>query len=149
MPTPEEIKQDAYAKRLSKHLPPKFDSHALPGTYTRNYHEPNSVPFWRRFGYTCLAAALIVYGCAGFVSNRLWLPGRFTHGATFYGLPAWIAAFALLSGAAGLLSAVLDHYDRRNNESKYVKFQWWSRRLMLAGLVAAPALSTLALFGLL
>lgn len=47
----------------------------------------------------------------------------------FHGIPCWIMYFALLAAALNLLSVVVDHYDKRNNETNYKRFAIWTRKI--------------------
>lgn len=136
-----------WSRRLSKFLPPGFDPLALPGTYSRDYYVPNKVPLLQRIAYACLAVALVGYGAIGVLVDALWIPGRRTSGLVLAGIPAWLAFASLCVGAIGLLSVVIDHYDRRNNERHYLLFQKASRVSSLAVLVAAGAWHIWQLFG--
>ncbi len=40
-----------------------------------------------------------------------------------YDTPLWLLVASLLAGAAVLLSVVIDHYDRRDNERWYQHFK--------------------------
>jgi hypothetical protein len=124
-------------RRLSRHLPPGFDPYAQPGTYTREYYVPNVVSLMQRVAYACLAVALVLYGAVGVLTDALWIPGRRTSGVVLAGIPAWLAMASLCIGALGLLSVVVDHYDRRNNEQKYRRFQDASCVLSVGCLVVA------------
>lgn len=128
-----------WIQRLSKYKPPGFDPLAQPGTYSREYYIPNKVPILQRIAYACLAVALVGYGTIGLLVGALWIPGRRTSGLVLAGIPAWLAFASLCAGAIGLFSVVIDHYDRRNNERHYLRFQKASRVLSLAMLVAAGA----------
>lgn len=118
-------------------LPPGFDPYAEPGTFSRENHTPNVVPLMQRVAYACLGVALICYGAIGVLTDALWIPGRRTAGVVLSGYPTWLAMASLCAGAFGLLSVVLDHFDRRNNQHHYRRFQSVSRWLCLWCLVAA------------
>jgi hypothetical protein len=135
------------SRRLSKYMPPDFDPLAQPGTYSRDYYLPNSVPLLQRIAYACLAVALLGYGAIGVLVDALWIPGRRTTGLVLAGIPAWLALASLCVGAIGLFSVVIDHYDRRNNERHYRRLQSASRVLSLAILVVAGAWHIWPLFG--
>jgi hypothetical protein len=84
---------------------------------------PNSIPLKERVRRTLLAFVLILYGAIGVWIDDLYIPGKRSKGAHLHGPAAWIAYLAMLCGAAVLLSVVLDHYDRRDNEHKYETFR--------------------------
>ena len=50
-------------------------------------------------------------------------PPKSKIGVVLYGIPLWMLVASLLTGAAVLLSVVIDHYDRRNNEDWYEHFK--------------------------
>lgn len=126
-----------WVRRMSKHLPPGFDPLAQPGTYTHEYYEPNVVPWTTRVAYALLAITFLAYGWVGLLVGEIWIPGRRTSGITLTGTSVWIAVAAIAVGSAGLLSVILDHYDRRNNEQRYKRLQQVSRVLSLCLLVVA------------
>jgi uncharacterized membrane protein len=128
---------EAYQRRLSRSLPMGYDPYAPPGLYTRDYYVANQVPVTQRLAYGALSLALVGYGAVGVLVDALWIPGRRTSGVVFSGIPAWLACSALCVGALGLLSVVVDHYDRRNNEHRYRDFQRMSRWLSSILLIAA------------
>jgi hypothetical protein len=68
---------------------------------------------------------LLAYGASGFIHNKLSVSISKGGGnrATFFGAPAWLLASAVVIGAILLLSVVIDHYDRRNNEHWYRAFR--------------------------
>lgn len=136
MPWKEHQDREKRLKR-SRGLPAGFDPHAQPGTFTRENHVPNSVPLMQRIAYAGLAFALICYGAVGVLVDALWIPGRRTLGVVLFGGSTWLAMASLFAGAFGLLSVVVDHYDRRNNQHQYRRIQSASRWLCLWCLLAA------------
>lgn len=103
-------------------------------------YKPNAVPRRERVANAFLAVVLLAYGVAGLFTAHVDLSGRRIRIAVFKGGPAWLMAAALLVCAAVLLSAVVDHYDTRNNERCYRAFRrggavlgWW---LVAAALVS-------------
>ncbi len=99
-------------------------------------HTPNHIPASERLVYVILSLFLLVYGGCGVWSDHLDIPskgGRVT--LTLHGVPAWIMYGACICGCLVMLSVVIDHYDKRNNETKYKQFADVFRMLGL-GLVA-------------
>jgi hypothetical protein len=86
-------------------------------------HQPNSFPLKERVENMMLSIALVVYGGVGIWMDDLYLPAKRSKGIHMHGVSAWIMYAAMLCGAAVMLSVVIDHYDRRNNEHRYVAFQ--------------------------
>ena len=123
--------------RVTNHFPPGYDHMKPPGTYSRQHHFANNVPLLQRLVYTALAVTLISYGAIGILVDALPVFGRRTV-TILSGTPAWLAFGALCAGAAGLISVVIDHYDRRNNVKRYQAFQQMSLTLMFVLYIAAP-----------
>jgi hypothetical protein len=101
-------------------------------------YKPNVVSRVDRLFSLGLAVALLAYGSLGLVTARLSLNGRRVRIGVLEGGPAWLMAAALLVGAAVLLSLVVDHYDKRNNERYYQAFRWGAK--WLGWCLAASAL---------
>lgn len=86
---------------------------------------------------------LLGYGAWGLMTDGIYLPGargRRPHGMHLHGLSAWVMFGAFLCLAAVMLSAVVDHYDERDNEASYKTFTSWSTALMLALFALAVAM---------
>lgn len=95
--------------------------------------KPNSVPLGERIFSLLLALALVVIGVAGVVQGQLKVaPPKSRIGLVLYDSPLWLLVASLITGAAVLLSVVIDHYDRRNNEDWYQHFK---RGAILFGLL--------------
>ena len=85
---------------------------------------PNFVPLATRIFNTAFALLLIAYGIAGVLRGNFKVaPPKSMTGLVMYDQPAWLFATAIFIGVMGLLSVVLDHYDKRNNENKYFVFK--------------------------
>lgn len=95
----------------------------------RSPHTPNAVSRGDRLFSLGLAIALIAYGSIGLITARVDLNGRKLRLGVLEGGPAWLMAAAFLVGAAVLLSVVVDHYDKRNNERHYQAFRWGAKYL--------------------
>lgn len=98
----------------------------------------NQIPLARRLCSSLGALGLAAYGAFGIWIDDLLIPGK-RSSLHLSGLPAWIMGLALLCAATHMASVVIDHYDRRDNEARYLAFRTWSRRLgwALAGLALA------------
>ncbi len=92
-------------------------------------YQPNSVPKVTRVWNLLLALYLIGWGCLGLYTSSVDLWGRRIKIAKLQGGPAYLMAFALICGALVLIAEVIDHYDKRNNESLYAGFRWFLIRL--------------------
>lgn len=104
-------------------------------------HVPNRIPASQRFLDVLYASVIIGFGALGLFKGELLLPGKRTsgpNGIALQGVSAWIMYGAMLCATCVLLSSVVDHYDRRNNESGY-------RRFVQVGKIAGWSLFVLAL----
>ena len=100
----------------------------------------NTVPLSDRVFNLVLASLLLAQGFFGFLSGRVDLsPPRQRTAIVFREGAAWLMAAAMIAGAMVLISVVVDHYDRRNNEGSYKAFKWCSIRLGLCLLAASLA----------
>ncbi len=83
-------------------------------------HVPNQIPLDKRVRNLLLSVALLAYGGYGIYMNDLWIPGR--RGMHLTDESALIMFAAFVCGSLVMLSVVVDHYDKRNNEQKYKAF---------------------------
>jgi Kef-type K+ transport system membrane component KefB len=102
--------------RAASHLPPK----ELPDS--ANWRGPNHISTATRMVYVVGSGVLLAYAGYGLHIDDLYIPGKRSGGIHLSGLPAWLMACAMAFAAANLLSVVVDHYDRRNNEIRYAHF---------------------------
>ena len=93
---------------------PKFDAN---GRYI-----PNQIPSGERTSHVLLSLALFAYGSYGVRVNDLYVPGKHGRGVHLHDTPAWVMYGAMICACLVMLSVVLDHYDRRNNERHYRAF---------------------------
>lgn len=105
-------------------------------------YSPNHISLDRRAVYLVVSALIIAYAVGSLMRNDfyVWLPLGRRSGPIdehLHGGAAWLAAASAFSAAANLLSVVVDHYDKRNNETNYRVFARWSFRLAIGLLVAA------------
>jgi hypothetical protein len=104
-------------------------------------HVPNRIPASQRFLDVLYALVIIGLGGLGLFKGELLLPGRRTsgpNGMVLHGVSAWVMYGAMFCAVCVLLSSVVDHYDRRNNEASY-------RRFVQAGKICGWALFVSAL----
>lgn len=85
-------------------------------------YTPNHIPKGERIKNIIFSLALFAYGTYGVWVNDLYLPGKRTKGVHLHGIPAWIFYSAIISACLVMLSVVVDHYDKRNNEIDYRMF---------------------------
>jgi hypothetical protein len=99
---------------------------------------PNKIPRSTRIVYLFVSSVLIVYAAHGLSIDDIYIPGhRGSTGAHYHGLSAWFMACAIFSAAANMISVLVDHFDRRNNEIKYAHFAafcgWLAAAFFLMG----------------
>ena len=92
-----------------------------------------------------MALYLLAWGGWGLYRNGLVFSVRRNVIAEFHDGPAWLMVGAFVCGALVLLSVVVDHYDRRDNELIYRTFRWIVVRMGWC-LFAASLASHLYLF---
>lgn len=85
-------------------------------------HNPNHIPAVERAMNLIFSSILLSYGTFGVLIDDLYIPGKRGPGTHFHGEPAWILYAAFLSAAANMMSVVVDHHDKRNNEINYKLF---------------------------
>lgn len=73
-----------------------------------------------------LSLVLVALGAIGVWTGKLLLPGRRTSGPSGIemspGITAWLMYGAMTCACLVMLSVVVDHYDRRDNETSYRRF---------------------------
>ena len=88
-------------------------------------HVPNRIPASQRFLDILYVLVIMAFGALGLFKGELLLPGKRTsgpNGMALHGVSAWVMYGAMLCAICVLLSSVVDHYDRRNNEATYRRF---------------------------
>ena len=83
---------------------------------------PNHIPKGERIGYIIFSLLLLAYGTYGVWVNDLFVPGRRSRGIHLHDGTAWMMYGAIICACLVMLSVVVDHYDRRNNERHYRVF---------------------------
>ena len=111
-PQPHELEQE-----------PVEAEHAWAGPeYDENgRYVPNNILPGERIGHIILSLLLLAYGTYGLWVNDLYIPGK-RRGIHLHDVPAWIVYGAIICACTVLLSVVIDHYDRRDNEKHYRTF---------------------------
>ncbi|MFC4700609.1 hypothetical protein ACFO4O_10595 [Glaciecola siphonariae] len=85
-------------------------------------HTANHIPLSVRIFNILWAILLIGFGLYVYFEGSFSLPGRRGSGPTeFEGIGLLLFSASLGSAALNALITVIDHYDRRNNESEYRK----------------------------
>ena len=93
-------------------------------------HSPNRIPRSERVLNALYALVILALGALGLFKGELLLPGKRTsgpNGAALQGFSAWLMYGAMACAICVLLSSVVDHYDRRNNEVSYRRFAQWGK----------------------
>lgn len=80
---------------------------------------PNKIPLEIRKLNIGISLLLLGYGGYGIYVNDLYLPSRRSRGVHLHDEPALIMYGAFICGSLVMLSVVIDHYDKRDNEHKY------------------------------
>ena len=84
--------------------------------------KPNHIPKKIRMFNLIWACVFIGFAIYGWLSGYLHWPGRAgSSGVTFTSLGLVFFISALISAALNALLTVIDHYDKRNNETQYKK----------------------------
>lgn len=99
---------------------------------------PNEIPKKQRIGLLVFSTLISGYALVGVWRDDLFIFSR-RGGAHFHGVSAWLAAGCLLAFSVSMLSTVVDHYDKRNNERSYQRFRGRMQ-------IAACALGLAAIF---
>lgn len=84
-------------------------------------HIPNKIPRKKQIFYIIFSILLFSYGTYGILINDLYVPGK-RRGTHMHDTPAWIMYGAIICACIVMISVVIDHYDRRNNEKHYRTF---------------------------
>jgi len=82
---------------------------------------PNKIPFHKRVIYSILSAFITIYVAYGVFIGRLIIPTR-KGDLIFYGASLWIASIAFLFCIACVTIKIIDHYDKKDNESIYWRY---------------------------
>ena len=95
-------------------------------------YKPNQVPKGEQIAFGALSMGLLLYGTAALLRNDLFIPGKHSGGVHFHGIPLYILYTAILCAASSMVSVIVDHYDKRENEKSY---QHFARATAIAGWV--------------
>lgn len=86
------------------------------------FYTPNYIPAEKRRQNICFSILLFAYGSYGVWVNDLYIPAKHSQGIHLHDVPAWVMYGAIICACLVMLSVVVDHYDRRNNETNYKFF---------------------------
>jgi len=84
---------------------------------------PNRVGVAERLAYCALALALLAHATLGLCMDDLVIPSRRGPHTHLHGWQAWLAAGSVYLVAMSLISRVIDHHDKRDNEVSYRQFE--------------------------
>jgi hypothetical protein len=85
-------------------------------------YRPNHIPLFDRINTVFSSLTILVMGSLFLVDNGLVLSKPSGWGWTFPSVVGNLFVFSMLLSVVTLLTKVVDHYDRRNNEAKYQRF---------------------------
>lgn len=88
-------------------------------------YTPNEISPGAQIAHVCMSGLFLAWATYGVLIDDLFIPaGRSGgKGAHLHGGAAWIVFAAVVCLAAKWLSVVVDHYDSRDNEAAYQRFQ--------------------------
>lgn len=92
------------------------------GNQTKETYKPNKIPTLSRIFYTISSLFLFTYATFGLVHDDIFIPGKRSRGIHFHGLAAEIVYISLILIICNMISIIIDHYDKRDNEINYKKF---------------------------
>lgn len=100
---------------------------------------PNSIKRSTRIQHGLASCALLAYAVYSIWMDDFFIPAKRGGGTHLHGLSAWLMFGAACCAVVNMVSVVIDHYDRRNNELTYAHVaaatQWLGWTFFLAALV--------------
>lgn len=95
-------------------------------------YRPNKVPPKEQVIFVVFSIFLLVYGTTGIINDDLFILGgsngsrsraaTVRTGVHLHGPAAWCIYAGMLCAVACMVSMVIDHYDKRDNEIQYKRF---------------------------
>lgn len=101
-------------------VPPKPLEHI--GTYIEGKYVPNIIPLGKRIWNILSSLFLLAYGAYGLWIGDIYIPGKRGSGTHLHGLAAWAMYAAFIAACLAMLSIIVDHFDKRDNEARYKYF---------------------------
>lgn len=86
---------------------------------SREKYIPNFIPAFIRYFNITASFILLIYGAYGIYVNDLYIPGKRGRGIHLQDEAALIVYAAFICACTVMISVVIDHYDKRDNEHKY------------------------------
>jgi hypothetical protein len=100
-------------------------------------HQPNKIPWQTRLYYMIASPVLLLYGTFGLIYDDIYIPGKRSRGIHFHGYTAIIVYFVFLFAISNMVSVIIDHFDKRDNEINYKYFAKVTSGIALALFVVA------------
>ena len=106
---------------------------------------PNRIPIKQRLALIFLSLLFLFYGIWGIYRNDLAVPLSKRSRAVFHlhGFFMYIGLIGLIFFSTLCISVIVDHYDKRNNEEKYILLQKWLGEKAFVFFVSAAILQIL------
>lgn len=82
-------------------------------------YQPNKIPWQTQLYYMIASPALLIYGTFGLIYDDIYIPGKRSRGIHFHGYAAVIVFFVFLFAISNMVSVIIDHFDKRDNEINY------------------------------
>jgi hypothetical protein len=92
-------------------------------------YQPNHISLEDRWSNLFFAAVLLLYGSYSINIDDFYVPLSRRREFHLHGVSAWVMFGAVVCAVVVLLSTVVDHYDRRNNERHYHATADWFKTL--------------------
>ena len=111
-------------------------------------YRPNYVDLDTRAVCLSVSTVLIFYALWSIQNDDffIWLPGRKNVGYIhLHGVPVWLACTSIFLACLSMISIVVDHHDKRDNEEKYRKFAKVALKTAI-GFLAIAVLSDILYF---
>lgn len=97
--------------------------------WARPLYTPNHVPIGQRLFYAVVSLTWVGWSVVGLLSGHMFFLVSRRGLVHFSGVPALLFSAAVLASAVACFVAIIDHYDKRDNESSYKRARrwlWWT-----------------------
>jgi hypothetical protein len=106
---------------ITEHVPAYTDSPPIPKYDSEGNYVPNTIVLKKRIVNFCVALAIMAYGGYGLYIDQLWVPLSKYASIRLIGIAAIFMFIAIICASIEMITEVLDHYDKRDNEHTYYK----------------------------
>ena len=106
---------------ITEHEPAYTDLPPIPEYDSKGNYVPNTIVLKKRVVNFCVALAIIAYGGYGLYVDQLWVPLGRQVSVTLTGIAAIFMFTAIICASIEMMTEVVDHYDKRDNEHTYYK----------------------------